>query len=62
MEVRDSNDHNLNLRRFVNNPVGKTLHLTASNSATERMPGQGKLRDASNCFPRLVTKFFAQVW
>jgi hypothetical protein len=62
MEVRDSNEHNLNLRRFVNNTVGKTLHLAASNRATQRMPGEWKLLDASNCFPRLVTKFFAQVW
>jgi hypothetical protein len=59
MEMRDSYEHNLNLRQFINNAVGKTLHLTASNRAAERLPRQWKLLDASNCFPRLVTKFFA---
>lgn len=62
MKMRDSNKHNLNFRRFVNNTEGKTLHLTASNCAAERVPRHWKLLDAPDGFPRLVSKFFAQGW
>jgi hypothetical protein len=59
MKMGDSNQYNLNFRRFVNNAEGEAVHLTASNRAAERMPRRWKLFDAANGFPGFVPKFLA---
>lgn len=62
MKMGHSNEHDLILRRFVNNAEGEAVHLTASNRAAERMPRQWKFFDAANRFPSPVAELFAQVW
>lgn len=56
MQMRDSNEHDLNPGRFVDDAVGKSLHLTPAYGAAHGMPSQRELPDTLDGVPRLVAE------
>lgn len=60
MQVRDSYHQNFRCGWFVNNAVGKPLHLTAANRAPKGVPCQREIANAADGVPRLIPKFLSE--
>ena len=59
--MRDGNDHDLNLSRFVDDAVGESMHLTPAYGAAHGMPRQRELPDTLDGVPRLVAELITKM-
>ena len=60
MQVCDRDNYDLDACRLIDQAIGKPLHLTTANRATQRMPCHRKIVDTPDGFPCLITKLIPQ--
>lgn len=60
MQVCDRDYYDLDVCRLVDEAIGKSLHLTAADRSTQRLPCKRKIVDTPDGLPSLVTKLIPQ--
>ena len=60
MQVCDCDNYDLDACRLIDQAIGKPLHLTTANRATQRVPCQRKIVDTPDGLPGLITKLVPQ--
>ena len=60
MQVCDCEYYDFDVRRFVDEAIGKSLHLTTADRAAQRVPRERKIIDTSDGRPSLITKLVPQ--
>ena len=60
MQVCDRDNYDLDACRLIDQAIGKSLHLTTANRATQRVPCQWKIVDTPDGLPGLITKLVPQ--
>jgi hypothetical protein len=56
VQVCDRDNDDLNACRLIDQTIGKPLHLTTANRATQRVPCHRKIIDTPDGLPGLITE------
>lgn len=61
MQMCDCEYYDFDVRRFVDEAIGKSLHLTTADRAAQRVPSKRKIIDTPDGRPSLITKLVPQL-